>query len=71
MNLKKTVSMAKTAAMTIPITPTDILGAIEELRVRSFELRENWVLVLRGRLALIEAQRGCSAWQPDGGAWLS
>ncbi len=40
--------MAKTAPMTIP-TDGYIKGP-EEVWVRSFELGENWVLVLRGRL---------------------
>jgi hypothetical protein len=53
MNLKKTVSMAKTAPMTISITSIDrCIETPEEVRGRSFELAENWALVLRGHFEL-------------------
>jgi hypothetical protein len=62
--------MAKFAPMTIPIAPID----------RYTEAHRKWGPIiraqgelgaeLRGRLTLIEEQRGCSAWQPEGGAWL-
>ena len=49
---------------------TEYSDSTDTLRPHTIVDRGELVAVVRGQMNPLEAQRGCSAWQPDGVAWL-